>query len=363
MIDAYYEDQLYINILYSLTNVLIAEDDQVSTKICNDCNFKLITSYEFKKQVETVQESLETAEYEIQDPDEMEEIECAIEEIGGEVSVQEFDNDSQLFEEEETNVVDETTMEETTMDETTMEEEVIVVPADLICPVCNKQFKTKSSIKKHLRIHLNIKRYKCPECQLSFVHWSSRKDHLMLQHNKEWDLFCPFENCHQQFYRKDKLNNHIRRHHTNEFKFHCTYEDCYAKFVENCQLTKHLQTHVNKKFVCDICSTAFKEKITLTRHMKVHEDVVLKKPPAKTLTIYNLKQEQMMTEDHEMIEYLDENEPSPDARYVCTLCGVACKTNRNLNIHMTRHFEVSFFYYFDWAFKYLTFVNLNFSLN
>lgn len=101
MVDAYHEGQLYINILYSLTNVLIADDDQVSTKICNDCNFKLITSYEFKKQVETVQESLETAEYEIQDPDDMEEIECAIEEIGGEVSVQEFDNDSQLFDEEE----------------------------------------------------------------------------------------------------------------------------------------------------------------------------------------------------------------------------------------------------------------------
>lgn len=48
------------------------------------------------------------------------------------------------------------------------------------CPLCKRHFHNPANMKRHLKIHLNDRRYKCSKCSTGFY----RPDHLKLHESK-----------------------------------------------------------------------------------------------------------------------------------------------------------------------------------
>ncbi len=53
---------------------------------------------------------------------------------------------------------------------------------DTVCPKCGRQYRDRKTMKRHLRIHLGIKNFKCWLCQFSAARKDSLKSHCFRKH-------------------------------------------------------------------------------------------------------------------------------------------------------------------------------------
>ena len=135
-----------------------------------------------------------------------------------------------------------------------------------ICPICNKDFKDKQSLNKHVRHVHGEKTFVCNICEKAF----SRKDHCqqhMLTHNSVKQHMCNL--CDKAFSSKRTLALHIKYHNK---EYSCSCSICGKGFVRKDSLRVHMKHH-NKEYsyFCDICSKGFVRPETLRRHMVVHK--------------------------------------------------------------------------------------------
>jgi len=75
---------------------------------------------------------------------------------------------------------------------------------------CIKHFNRRDSLVRHLRVHVNVRPFKCERCDQRFL----RSDHLrvhMLRHTGEQPFACII--CGQTFARKDLRNRHMKTIH------------------------------------------------------------------------------------------------------------------------------------------------------
>jgi uncharacterized Zn-finger protein len=84
-----------------------------------------------------------------------------------------------------------------------------------VCEVCGKEFSHSQSKKDHMSIHKQEKPYPCPSCNLSFGNGSNLRRHISAIHEKEKPHECP--HCNQKFSQKANLKNHLLKNHKNKF--------------------------------------------------------------------------------------------------------------------------------------------------
>ena len=118
------------------------------------------------------------------------------------------------------------------------------------CELCGKILSCKKNLKKHLKLHSNVRNYKCKVCNKSYK-------------------------------RSDHLRRHMITHDPNPNYFEC--EFCLKRFSLNYHLTSHLQNvHKQKKlkvYKCPDCDKYFTKKSKLFLHQKDFHNFVFDKIP------------------------------------------------------------------------------------
>ncbi|KAG7236009.1 hypothetical protein INR49_001407 [Caranx melampygus] len=133
------------------------------------------------------------------------------------------------------------------------------------CSVCNKNFRIKSILTRHMKTHTGEKPYSCSVCGKSFIQRSYLQTH-MNSHSGQKPYTCNF--CGRGFTQVGNMNAHMRIH-TGEKPHSCA--DCGKSFREKADLLKHTIIHTGEKpYSCTVCNMKFSAQSNLTRHLKTH---------------------------------------------------------------------------------------------
>ena len=96
-------------------------------------------------------------------------------------------------------------MAEENLTENNIEEYVTLKGREFECGVCEKVFKTKYGVKRHLRdVHVSFKSLVCgvDECTAAFKYDKSLRRHKIKVHGEK-ELLCPVADC---IYRSKDIN-------------------------------------------------------------------------------------------------------------------------------------------------------------
>ena len=137
------------------------------------------------------------------------------------------------------------------------------------CDFCDKDFKDKSNLYNHKKIHngINTKTHICNICGDKFEFPSRLKLHNSIKHEKRFEIPCAI--CHKIFLRKICLDRHTKRFHGDGAQGAACHL-CDKVLSDQNTMKKHvLAVHEGiKKYKCDFCVAGFFLKLSLSNHLK-----------------------------------------------------------------------------------------------
>lgn len=113
-------------------------------------------------------------------------------------------------------------------------------------PNCDKAFKEKKVLRKHLLTH-QPKRFHCayPGCHKSFYERAKLKRHNLV-HTGEKNFVCNFEGCNKRFALKANLQTHYRVH-SGDRPYPCPFPGCNKRFTQTSGRNSHYKTHLHQR--------------------------------------------------------------------------------------------------------------------
>lgn len=110
-----------------------------------------------------------------------------------------------------------------------------------VCPICQKTFKTASTLTQHVDIHGETE-YHCKVCNLRLNSKRTLRQH-MLKHSNLTSFTCDV--CKAQFKRAKAFKEHLISQHTNIKAYKCSW--CERTFANGANFRKHQKEHHPKE--------------------------------------------------------------------------------------------------------------------
>lgn len=141
------------------------------------------------------------------------------------------------------------------------------MPLYVRCPICQEEFKQKSTLLQHGCVHIESRPYPCVECGKRFRQQSHLTQHLRI-HTNEKPFACLY--CRRTFRQRTILNQHLRIH-TGEKPYKCN--QCGKDFRQKAILDQHTRTHQGERPYCCLipsCRRRFGTDQEMKRHLQNH---------------------------------------------------------------------------------------------
>ncbi|XP_041987662.1 zinc finger protein 37-like isoform X2 [Aricia agestis] len=136
------------------------------------------------------------------------------------------------------------------------------------CDHCQRKLYSKSSLRRHIYLHLDFKTYTCKQCKKTFRKQLYLSAHIKRQH-PNWAEHYMCTMCDKPFLLRENLKNHLLSHARLESMFKCIY--CKEQYLDQEDLINHEKGHlVDGKYQCIICEMSFDCRNRLTLHYKTH---------------------------------------------------------------------------------------------
>lgn len=134
------------------------------------------------------------------------------------------------------------------------------------CDICGRKFSDKRFAMDHRRIHTGERPFVCDLCGKTFTQRASLYVHLQL-HEGLRKHACSM--CSKRYITSSALSMHMKRH-KNELNFVCA--SCGKAFIDGKQLRDHMAVHSDRRpFICEICTRGFKLMKHLKQHQRTHQ--------------------------------------------------------------------------------------------
>ncbi|GBP13530.1 Gastrula zinc finger protein XlCGF26.1 [Eumeta japonica] len=150
------------------------------------------------------------------------------------------------------------------------------------CTPCGVSFSSVSTYQRHLKnslkhVTVNELKFICADCNRKFANKTKLRDHIEEKHlHKTYQCYI----CHKPSKNRVCLDQHIRNVHrgrpNNKICHHCG-----KGFPTKVQLESHIRSHTGERpFICEYCPTTFSQQSNLYKHNRqVHMNIKAKRYP------------------------------------------------------------------------------------
>ena len=134
-----------------------------------------------------------------------------------------------------------------------------------ICKVCDKECRTSSVLKAHIRVHSGERPYMCKICDKLFSQKYSLAQHMRL-HSGDNPYKCKV--CDKCFSQSGSLASHMT-FHTGDKPYKS--KVCDKWFSYSSHIAVHMRIHTgDKPYQCNVCGKCFSQSCNLAAHMPTH---------------------------------------------------------------------------------------------
>jgi len=159
--------------------------------------------------------------------------------------------------------INDTESEQKTEDKLTSLKPPLATKPKYQCQHCSKLFQKHYNLSQHIRIHTG-ETLDCSKCNRKFKDKSSLNKHISDVHEQKKPYFCV--KCDKTFKRKTHLMEH-KVVHSADYKFSC--DICGKKFGYKNAMQRHKLIHTESEIIkCLFCGKDFKGKYSYKKHVK-----------------------------------------------------------------------------------------------
>lgn len=197
-----------------------------------------------------------------------------------------------------------------------------------ICGVCGFEAESMGFLHSHrIYNHSDLGSFKCPECSVSYKTKGLLKRHTTIHH--DLTHFCNY--CEKRFSNKMSLDRHVAVHNVTPLEFQCV--KCNAYFDAMDKMEDHLVIHYtnpSNTFSCNHCNRSFTSQVAKNKHIDLEHNIEIQ---CSICHIVLPTKEAMDKHDSSV----HQPKKSGTKMYACNTCGKYFNSIKNILVHRETH--------------------------